>query len=157
MPSSLLTVRACWTPHADRTAGCAIRTARALSRSRLFAYNANMLITVEPAARTSLADQVAAQIRHAIARGEFRNGERLPSARELAAAVDVNMHTVLRAYAQLQDDGLIELRRGRGATVLRSGNASFDRLRSLVVELREQAETLGVPLDDLYAMIKGAR
>jgi GntR family transcriptional regulator len=125
--------------------------------TELFAYNANMLITVDPSARASLAEQVAIQIRHAIARGEIASGERLPSARDLAAAVDVNMHTVLRAYAALQSDGLIELRRGRGATVLRSGNASFDRLRTLVEELRDQAETLGVPLDDLVTMIKGAR
>jgi GntR family transcriptional regulator len=110
-----------------------------------------MLITVDPAARASLAEQVATQIRHAIARGELASGERLPSARDLAASVDVNMHTAL------QEDGLIELRRGRGATVIRSGNASFDRLRTLVEELREQAETLGVPLDDLLTMIKGAR
>ncbi|UXZ59018.1 GntR family transcriptional regulator [Curtobacterium sp. Arg-1] len=116
-----------------------------------------MLITVDPGARATLAEQVATQIRHAIARGELRNGERLPAARDLAASVDVNMHTVLRAYALLQDDGLIELRRGRGATVLRSGNASFDRLRTLVDELRDQADALGVPLDDLFTMIKGAR
>lgn len=116
-----------------------------------------MLITVDPAAKASLAEQVAMQIRYAIARGELASGERLPAARDLAAAVDVNMHTVLRAYASLQDDGLIELRRGRGATVIRSGNASFDRLRTLVEELRDQAETLGVPLDDLFTMIKGAR
>ncbi|MFT2708407.1 GntR family transcriptional regulator [Clavibacter zhangzhiyongii] len=116
-----------------------------------------MLITVDPAARASLAEQVATRIRHAIARGDLASGERLPSARDLAASVDVNMHTVLRAYAALQEDGLIELRRGRGATVIRSGHASFDRLRTLVEELRDQAETLGVPLDDLLTMIKGAR
>ena len=133
------------------------RSASTLESAGLFAYNANMLITVDPTARATLAEQVASQIRYAIARGELASGERLPSARDLAAAVDVNMHTVLRAYAQLQDDGLIELRRGRGATVLRSGNASFDRLRTLVDELRDQADTLGVPLDDLFTMIKGAR
>lgn len=130
---------------------------RTVAVGALFAYNANMLITVDPTARASLADQVASQIRVAIARGDLVSGDRLPAARELAASVDVNMHTVLRAYAQLQEDGLIELRRGRGATVIRSGNASFDRLRSLVEELRDQAEALGVPLDDLFTMIKGAR
>jgi GntR family transcriptional regulator len=112
---------------------------------------------VAGAAEASLAEQVATQIRYAIARGELASGERLPAARDLAAAVDVDMHTVLRAYASLQHDVLIELRRGRGATVIRSGNASFDRLWTLVEELRDQAETLGVPLDDLFTMIKGAR
>ncbi|MFS0730029.1 GntR family transcriptional regulator [Curtobacterium sp. 1P10AnD] len=116
-----------------------------------------MLITVDPSARASLAEQVATQVRVAIARGDLTPGDRLPSARDLAASIDVNMHTVLRAYARLQEDGLIELRRGRGATVLRSGNASFDRLRDLVEELRDQAEALGVPLDELFTMLQGAR
>jgi GntR family transcriptional regulator len=116
-----------------------------------------MLITVDPTARASLADQVATQVRVAIARGDLAAGDRLPSARDLAAAIDVNMHTVLRAYARLQEDGLIELRRGRGATVLRSGNATFDRLRDLVGELRDQADALGVPLDELITMLEGAR
>lgn len=116
-----------------------------------------MLITVDPADRASLAEQVAAQVRVAIARGDLAAGDRLPSARDLAASIDVNMHTVLRAYARLQEDGLIELRRGRGATVLRSGNASFDRLRDLVGELRDQADALGVPLDQLMTMLQGAR
>ena len=45
--------------------------------------------------------------------------EIVPSAEDLAAALDLNRNTVLRAYRDLRDDGLVELRRGRGATAIR--------------------------------------
>lgn len=66
---------------------------------------------------TELYEQVAAEIRRAIAEGEARPGERLPPARDLAAILGVNRNTVLRALRQLRDEGLLEFRRGRGITV----------------------------------------
>jgi len=64
-----------------------------------------------------LHDQVAGEIRRAIAEGEARPGERLPPARDLAAVLGVNSNTVLRALRLLRDEGLLEFRRGRGVTV----------------------------------------
>src|SRR6266702_7350464 len=66
---------------------------------------------------TDLYEQVAAEIRRAIADGEAKPGERLPPARDLAAVIGVNRNTVLRALRQLRDEGLLEFRRGRGITV----------------------------------------
>lgn len=67
--------------------------------------------------RSPIYEQVAAEIRSAIARGECLPGERLPPARDLAAVLDVNTNTVLRALRLLRDNGILEFRRGRGIRV----------------------------------------
>jgi len=67
---------------------------------------------------TPLHEQVAAEIRRAIADGEALPGERLPPARDLAAVLGVNSNTVLRSLRQLREEGLLEFRRGRGITVV---------------------------------------
>jgi GntR family transcriptional regulator len=74
-----------------------------------------------------------------VAAGRVRPGERLPGARELAAKLGVNLHTVLRGYQALRDEGVIELRRGRGAVVTDAAPRSAGRraaLRAFVAEAR---------------------
>lgn len=72
---------------------------------------------IDPTDNTPLHEQVAAEIRRAIADGEAKSGERLPPARDLAAVLQVNSNTVLRALRDLREEGLLEFRRGRGVTV----------------------------------------
>jgi len=66
---------------------------------------------------TALHDQVAAEIRRAIAEGEAGPGDRLPLAKDMAAVLGVNKNTVLRALHLLRDEGLLDFQRGRGITV----------------------------------------
>jgi GntR family transcriptional regulator len=70
-----------------------------------------------PPISTDLYEQVAGEIRRAIADGEAKPGERLPPAKDLAAGLGVNTNTVLRALRVLRDEGLLEFRRGRGISV----------------------------------------
>jgi len=95
---------------------------------------------VDRADPAELHDQVAAEIRRAIAEGEAKPGGRLPPARDLAAVLGVNPNTVLRALRTLRDEGLLEFRRGRGVTV--SGtparSAVVARARDLVAFARGQ-------------------
>jgi GntR family transcriptional regulator len=69
-------------------------------------------------ATVGMHEQVAAEIRRAIADGEARPGERLPPARDLGAVLGVNRNTVLRALRTLREEGLLDFRRGRGVTVV---------------------------------------
>jgi len=113
-----------------------------------------MLIKVDLAARTPLADQIAAQIRAAVATGKLRGGDRLPSARELATGLGVNMHTVLRAYAAVRDEGLIELRRGRGATVSHDASPTTGRMAELARELLAEGRRLGMSVEDVADLLR---
>ena len=64
-----------------------------------------MLFRVDQESPVSLADQIAVPVPATIASDDLAPGERLPPARELAKSLRVNMHTVLRAYQQLRDEG----------------------------------------------------
>src|SRR6266487_6896981 len=79
--------------------------------------NSSMLdVKVDKADPTDLYEQVAGEIRRAIAEGEAKRGERLPPAKDLAAILGVNTNTVLRALRILRDDGLLEFRRSEEHT-----------------------------------------
>jgi len=91
-------------------------------------------VKLDPGDRTDLYEQVAAEIRRSIADGEAVAGERLPPAKDLAAVLGVNPNTVLRALRLLRDEGLLEFRRGRGASVIAvpERGAVVQRTRELV-------------------------
>ncbi|HYO95951.1 MAG TPA: GntR family transcriptional regulator [Polyangiaceae bacterium] len=98
-----------------------------------------MLVRVAPGNDTPLYEQIAAQLRRAISEGKVKPGERLPSARELGESLAVHMHTVLRAYDELREEGLLDVRPGRGVVVLGSG-----RSRARLVELAKAFLSEGV-------------
>ena len=87
-----------------------------------------------------------------IGEGMLLAGDRLLAAKELVASLDVNLHMVLRAYQMLRDEGLIELRRGRGAIVIAS-DLQMSKLTTLADDLVAQAQRLGVSRDELARII----
>lgn len=114
-----------------------------------------MLIRIDPASGVPLFDQLAAAVRSEVLRQSIRPGERLPSARDLAASLDINVHTVLRGYQLLRDEGLIELRRGRGAVVTDRAR-DYAALAALLPQLVAEARRLDLPPTALAALIREA-
>jgi GntR family transcriptional regulator len=97
-------------------------------------------------------EQVAAELRRAIAEGEAKPGERLPPAGDLAAVLGVNRNTVLRALRILRDEGLLEFRRGRGVTV--AGTPESGAVIAQVRELLSFARSRGYRADEVVEIIE---
>lgn len=108
--------------------------------------------TIDRDEPTDLHDQVAAEIRRAIAEGEAKPGERLPPARDLAAVLGVNANTVLRALRSLRDEGLLDFRRGRGVTV--AGTAEAGAVVTEARALLAFARSHGYRPDELIELIE---
>jgi GntR family transcriptional regulator len=114
-----------------------------------------VLVKVTRNDRSLLHEEVAAQIRQAIADGEAKPGERLPAARHLAAVMAVNTNTVLRALHQLRDEGLLELVQGRGIRV--TGTPERSTTLTKVAELVKLGQRNGYTRAQLARMIQSAR
>ena len=112
-----------------------------------------MLIRTDPTSDEPIFGQVAASVRADVVAGRLRPGDRLPAAREVAAAVGINVHTVLHAYQDLRDEGLIDMRRGRGAVVTEAAGA-LATLRDDIRGLVDRARSQGIAPDTLAALVK---
>src|SRR3546814_18977288 len=112
-----------------------------------------MLVKVDAGAGEPLVAQIAAQVRAAIAGGRVVEGDPLPPARELAESLGVNMHTVLRAYGDLRDEGLVDMRRRRGVIVRAAGDTRA-RLLELARELKAEAARQGLTKTELRKLIE---
>lgn len=114
-----------------------------------------MLFRIQPGAATPIFAQLADSVRADIAAGRLGPGDRLPPAREVALSLEINVHTVLKAYQELRDDGLVELRRGRGAMITDAAtglHALDDDIRALA----DKAAALGLRPQALSALIQEA-
>ena len=105
-----------------------------------------MHLRLNPVAGQALYLQLMQQIRHATEIGVLRDGDQLPSVRALAERLVVSPNTVVKAYGELEHEGLLELRQGAGAfvTIKRRTRSLTDRMqsarrsvRNLVDKLRE--------------------
>ena len=76
-----------------------------------------MFLTVDANDKHPIYQQVVDCIKALIARGDLREGMTLPSVRQVAGDLGVNLNTVAVAYRQLQDEGLVTVRHGAGTVV----------------------------------------
>ncbi len=107
---------------------------------------------------TPLYDQIAGRVRVAIAAGELRPGEPLPSVRQLAMRLRLNPATVVQAYRALETDGFVEMRQGAGTFVRevetgRRAATRADHARRLVRAMLAEAARVGIPAQELQRAI----
>mgnify|MGYP000947013248 FL=1 len=114
-----------------------------------------MLLSIDTASERPIYEQIADAVRRAVARGEILAGEKLPPASDVATGLDVNKHTVLRAYQELRDEGLVDLRRGRGAVVTRIATEIVGLHRDVEV-LVSRAAALGIGRQALASLVSSA-
>ncbi len=81
--------------------------------------------------------QLCNQIIMGIASSQFREGESLPSVRQLADTIGINMHTVNKAYTVLKQEGYVRVDRRKGAVIA----VDADRIRALE-ELKKQLQVI---------------
>lgn len=114
-----------------------------------------MYLSVDTGSATPLFEQLVAGIRAQVIDGSLTQGERLPAARDLAESLEVNVHTVLRAYQVLRDEGFLDLRRGRGAVVA-SRARDYDQLGKDIQRVVAEAKKLDLTSGALTALIRKA-
>ena len=118
---------------------------------------------VNSADPTPLYAQLTRAIQFAIATGELRIGEQLPTVRQMAVDLKINANTVAKVYLELERTGIVETRRGVGTFIsdrslpARLDNRRDDHLRDFIDRFIAEAGALGFSLDDLISHLKGRR
>ena len=117
-----------------------------------------MFFEINPTNGIAIFEQIARQVKYAVANGALRVGELVPSVRELATKLAVNPNTVARAYRDLQTDGFLEPIRGEGLRVTKQAiersrkhrtKLLHDRIRLVVVDAKQS----GITEEEFYAIV----
>ena len=114
-----------------------------------------MIIKIDFNSEEAIYTQLCNQIIVGIATAELCEGDTLPSERQLAEEIGINMHTVNKAYAVLREEGIIHLDRRRGAVIA----IDMDKLRAMD-EMKRQLRVVlskgrckNITKEDVYALV----
>jgi GntR family transcriptional regulator len=117
-----------------------------------------MQFEISGASRLPIYQQLVQQVREAIARGDLKPQQQLPSVRQLARDLVVNPNTIARAYTELEREGLLTNRPGRGVFVAepkdeRTGDARRRRLIESLDRFLTEAVHLGFSADEVARLV----
>jgi GntR family transcriptional regulator len=116
-----------------------------------------MTIRLNPLSGTPLYVQLVEHLKHAIETGAIKAGEQLPSVRKMAEDLLINPNTVVRAYRDLDAEGILELRHGSGVFVRESVSARTDVMKKAAPIIRsavDRLESLDLAEDDIRRLIE---
>ncbi len=100
--------------------------------------------------------QIIEQVKFAISRGDLQAGYQLPTVRQLAVDLSINPNTVIRAYKEMEIEGLLETHQGSG-TFVRHHDLEIDELErqrmldQIITEMLARASSYGLSLDEVLA------
>lgn len=119
------------------------------------------VLRIDLEAQVPVYRQIVNQVRALLVAGAVRAGQKLPPVRQLALELGVHHNTVAEAYRNLADEGWLELRRRRGATVLARSTPRMDaetsrRFARQLGELVAEAAACGVPGPDIARALRAA-
>lgn len=102
--------------------------------------------------------QIAEQIKSMILEGRLKEGEMLPSMRNLALELRISFMTTKRAYEELERDGFIESYTGRGSFVKAQNIELFreeqmKKIEALLMEAGDKARKAGISMQELHEML----
>ncbi|MFI1160836.1 GntR family transcriptional regulator [Streptomyces sioyaensis] len=104
--------------------------------------------------------QIVQQVQQALRLGILMEGDRLPTAAQVAATTKVNPNTTLKAYRELEREGLVEPRPGLGTfvsrTLARPKSAADALLRAELCSWMERAQAQGLDREDIQALANSA-
>jgi GntR family transcriptional regulator len=106
---------------------------------------------------TPLYLQLVEHLKHSIETGAIRAGEQLPSVRKMAEDLLINPNTVVRAYRDLEREGIVELRHGSGVFVRESVSARTDLMKKAEPIIRsavDRLESLDLAEDDIRRLME---
>ena len=118
-----------------------------------------MRFYIDPASGVPFYRQIIDQIKYAIARGELRPGDQLPTVRQLAVDLSINPNTVGKAYSQLEILGILQTQQGSGTFISPqkvevSELESQEKLDSLCREFITSAASYGFTLNELIEALR---
>lgn len=107
------------------------------------------MIQIDPRSSTPIYEQIIQQMKELCFKGLLKNGDKLPSVRELSTMIIANPNTVSKAYKELERQGMIETLRGRGTYVTENARETVDEGK--IAMIKEQLKPLII--DAFYAGI----
>jgi GntR family transcriptional regulator len=116
-----------------------------------------MRIRLNPLSGTPLYVQLVEHLKHSIETGTIKAGDQLPSVRKMAEDLLINPNTVVRAYRDLDAEGILELRHGSGVFVRESVSARTDVMKKAAPIIRsavDRLESLDLGEDDIRRLIE---
>lgn len=118
-----------------------------------------MLLSVEPSSPIPIYAQIVSQVRAAVASGDVRAGDALPSVRQLATELRVNPNTVAQAYRELEREGITYVQRGQGTFIAEMdvGRRTAEREaagEALIARMVDEAFRLGLTAAEVMEMVE---